>query len=82
MLVLGVLAIVALGVVLRFVCRSDLWADEALSVGIARLPVDHLLPRSGTTARRRSPTSSSKAGCGSSGRARPRPVPCPAWSAS
>src|SRR4051794_40055749 len=43
MLVLGVLAIVALGVVLRFVCRSDLWADEALSVGIARLPVDRLL---------------------------------------
>jgi mannosyltransferase len=36
-------AIVALGVVLRFVQRSPLWLDEALSVNIARLPVDDLL---------------------------------------
>src|SRR6185436_1082752 len=43
MVVLGVLAILALGVVVRFVCRSDLWADEALSVAIARLPVDRIL---------------------------------------
>ncbi|HZM40471.1 MAG TPA: glycosyltransferase family 39 protein [Acidimicrobiales bacterium] len=36
-------AIVALGVVLRFVQRSPLWLDEALSVNIARLPVNDLL---------------------------------------
>jgi mannosyltransferase len=36
-------AIVALGVVLRFVQRSPLWLDEALSVNIARLPVGDLL---------------------------------------
>ncbi|GMU78562.1 MAG: hypothetical protein AMXMBFR46_13570 [Acidimicrobiia bacterium] len=33
-----VLAVV-IGVVLRFVTRSDLWLDEALSVNIARLPL-------------------------------------------
>jgi mannosyltransferase len=36
-------AIVALGVVLRFVQRSPLWLDEALSVDIAKLPVPDLL---------------------------------------
>src|SRR5262245_13857514 len=36
-------AIVALGVVVRFVQRSPLWLDEALSVNIARLPVSDLL---------------------------------------
>jgi mannosyltransferase len=36
-------AIVLVGVVLRFVQRSPLWLDEALSVNIARLPVDELL---------------------------------------
>ena len=41
--VLGVLGVLALGVVLRFVCQSDLWADEALSVNIARLPLDRLM---------------------------------------
>ena len=35
--------IVALGIVLRFVQRSPLWLDEALSVNIARLPVGDLL---------------------------------------
>src|SRR5918995_7464213 len=35
--------IVALGIVLRFVQRSPLWLDEALSVNIARLPVADLL---------------------------------------
>src|SRR3954467_8532121 len=30
--------VVAAGIVLRFVTRSDLWLDEALSVNIARLP--------------------------------------------
>jgi mannosyltransferase len=32
-------AVVAVGVVLRFVARSNLWLDEALSVNIARLPL-------------------------------------------
>jgi len=36
-------AIVALGVALRFIQRSPLWLDEALSVNIARLPVGDLL---------------------------------------
>src|SRR5262245_56841283 len=36
-------AIVALGVVLRFVQRSPLWLDEALSVNIAKLSVPALL---------------------------------------
>lgn len=40
---LGVGAIVALGVVLRFVQRSPLWLDEALSVNIAKLSVPDLL---------------------------------------
>src|SRR5262245_33191654 len=35
--------IVALAVVLRFVQRSPLWLDEALSVNIARLPPGELL---------------------------------------
>ena len=39
----GVGACVALGVVLRFVQRSPLWLDEALSVNIAKLPVGDLL---------------------------------------
>src|SRR3954463_577414 len=43
-LVLGVLGVLALGVVLRFVCQSDLWADEVLSVNIAKLPFDQLMP--------------------------------------
>lgn len=36
-------AIVVLGIVLRFVQRSPLWLDEALSVNIAQLPVGDLL---------------------------------------
>jgi mannosyltransferase len=36
------LLVVAVGVVLRFVARSDLWLDEALSVNIARLPIADL----------------------------------------
>jgi mannosyltransferase len=39
----AVLAAVAVGVVARFVQRSPLWLDEALSVNIARLPVSDLL---------------------------------------
>ena len=36
-------AVVVAGVVLRFVQRSPLWLDEALSVNIARLPLGDLL---------------------------------------
>ncbi len=39
----GVGACVALGVVLRFVQRSPLWLDEALSVNIAKLPPGDIL---------------------------------------
>ena len=38
-LIVGALVV---GVVLRFVTRSPLWLDEALSVDIARLPLGHL----------------------------------------
>ena len=41
MLVAGAV-VVAVGIVLRFVTRSDLWLDEALSVNIARLPFSDL----------------------------------------
>ncbi len=39
---LGVAAVVGAGVVLRFVWRSDLWLDEALSVSISRLPLSEI----------------------------------------
>jgi mannosyltransferase len=39
----GVAAAVVVGTVARFVQRSPLWLDEALSVNIARLPVSDLL---------------------------------------
>jgi mannosyltransferase len=38
-IVAGAGVILAVGVVLRFVTRSDLWLDEALTVNIAALPV-------------------------------------------
>jgi mannosyltransferase len=41
LVVVGIIA-VALGVVLRFVTRSPLWLDEALSVNIAELPLGDL----------------------------------------
>jgi len=41
-MVAAVAAVVAAGVVLRFVTRSDLWLDEALTVNIARLPLGEL----------------------------------------
>lgn len=41
-LILAIGALLALGVVLRFVCRSDLWADEVLSVNIAKLPLGRI----------------------------------------
>ncbi|CAN5525975.1 hypothetical protein BH18ACT1_BH18ACT1_16610 [soil metagenome] len=40
---LTVAGLVAVGVVLRFLTRSDLWLDEALTVHVARLPVGDLL---------------------------------------
>ena len=36
------LGAIALGAVLRFVTRSPLWLDEALSVNIAKLPLDQI----------------------------------------
>jgi len=42
--------VLVVGIVLRFVTRSDLWLDEALSVNIARLPlgdIPHALRRDG-----------------------------------
>lgn len=40
----GAAVVVLVGVVLRFVTRSDLWLDEALSVDIARLPLGAIGP--------------------------------------
>jgi len=42
LLVATVAVVVLVGVVLRFVTRSDLWLDEALSVNIAKLPFSKL----------------------------------------
>ena len=42
-LITGTVLAVAVGLVLRFWTRSDLWLDEALTVNIARLPV-HDIP--------------------------------------
>lgn len=36
--------VVGVGIVLRFAARSDLWLDEALTVTIARAPLDRLRP--------------------------------------
>jgi hypothetical protein len=41
-LILAVVAIVLVGIGLRFFARSDLWADEVLSVNIAKLPLSQL----------------------------------------
>src|SRR5437763_4045899 len=38
----AVVAVVALGVVLRFLTSSHLWLDEALTVNIARLPLSRI----------------------------------------
>jgi uncharacterized membrane protein len=38
----AVIAVVLIGVVLRFVVRSDLWLDEALTVNISRLPLGEI----------------------------------------
>jgi hypothetical protein len=41
-LVVGLLLTVAAGLAFRFVTRSDLWLDEALTVNIAKLPLSDL----------------------------------------
>ncbi len=41
-LILAVAAVVVVGIGLRFFARSDLWADEVLSVNISRLPLSKL----------------------------------------
>ena len=44
LLIGAVVVVVGLGVVLRFAAGSDLWLDEALTVNIAKLPLDRLRP--------------------------------------
>jgi hypothetical protein len=41
-LILAVAAVIAIGIAFRFFVRSDLWADEVISVNIARLPLSGL----------------------------------------
>jgi len=41
-LVAVAVAVVVAGIALRFVAKSDLWLDEALTLNIARLPLSHL----------------------------------------
>jgi len=43
-IIIGVLVAVGAGVALRFITKSDLWLDEALSVNIARLPLSDIQP--------------------------------------
>src|SRR5437764_15235698 len=38
----GIVAAVAVGIVLRFVSRGPLWLDEAQSLAIAQRPLSHL----------------------------------------
>jgi hypothetical protein len=40
--VAGIAIVIAIGIGLRFLTKSDLWLDEALSVNIARLPVSQI----------------------------------------
>lgn len=42
--VLAIIGVIAVGVVTRFVARSALWLDEALTVNIAKLPVSQIGP--------------------------------------
>ncbi len=41
-LVVGALCVVAVGIALRFVAKSDMWLDEALTFNIAKLPLSQL----------------------------------------
>lgn len=43
-LILAVSAVIVAGIGFRFFTRSDLWADEVLSVNVARLPLSELRP--------------------------------------
>jgi len=38
----GAVAVVVLGIALRFVARSDMWLDEALTLNISRLPLGQI----------------------------------------
>jgi hypothetical protein len=42
LLVTGAVAVVVFGIALRFVARSDMWLDEALTLNIARLPIGEI----------------------------------------
>jgi uncharacterized membrane protein len=42
LVIAAVVAVIAVGIVLRFLTSVDLWLDEALSVNIARLPLSDL----------------------------------------
>ena len=42
LMVVGAVAVVALGIALRFVASSDMWLDEALTFNIARLPLGQI----------------------------------------
>ncbi len=42
LIVAAIAVSIAIGILLRFVIRSDLWLDEALSVNIAHLPVSQI----------------------------------------
>ncbi len=41
-LVIGAVVVVVAGIVLRFIAKSDMWLDEALTLNIARLPLSQL----------------------------------------
>src|SRR3954470_9976368 len=41
-LILAVVGVIAVGIAFRFVARSDLWADEVISVNISWLPLSEL----------------------------------------
>jgi 4-amino-4-deoxy-L-arabinose transferase-like glycosyltransferase len=50
LVVVGAVAVVGLGVVIRFLASSDMWLDEALTLNVARLPlgqIDGALRRDG-----------------------------------
>jgi mannosyltransferase len=40
----AIVVVIAVAIALRFLCRSDLWLDEALTVNVARLPVRQIGP--------------------------------------
>jgi len=42
LMVVGAVAVVVFGIVIRFVASSDMWLDEALTLNIARLPLGQI----------------------------------------